>query len=66
MKEEPGLVPTRTEYAFEATKKTIELLKGAADLVGVPLVKEVLGVGVAMITTCEASKRCVFNGPSSC
>ena len=50
------LVPTKTEYAFEATKKTIDILKGVASLVGVPLVKEVLDVGLAMITTCEASQ----------
>ena len=50
-------MPTRKEYTFEATKKTIEILKGAAGLVGVPLVKDVLNVGLAMITTCEASKR---------
>ena len=55
-KQEPILVPTKTEYAFEATKKTIDILKGAAGLVGVPLVKEVLDVGLAMIMTCEASK----------
>ena len=65
MKQERSLVPTRTEYAFEATKKTIEILKGAAGLVGVPLVREVLDVGLAMITTCEVSKRCIFNGRSS-
>ncbi|KIM49727.1 hypothetical protein M413DRAFT_438874 [Hebeloma cylindrosporum] len=53
-KPERGLVPTRTEYAFEATKRTIEILQGAAGLVGVPLVREVLDVGLAMITTCEA------------
>ncbi|KIM49725.1 hypothetical protein M413DRAFT_115292 [Hebeloma cylindrosporum] len=52
--EESSFVPTKTEYAFEATKKTIEILQGAAGLVGVPLVKEVLDVGLAMITTCEA------------
>ena len=51
------LVPTKTEYAFEATKKTIDILKGAAGLVGVPLVKEVLNVGLALITACEASKH---------
>ena len=54
-------MPTKTEYAFEyafeATKKTINILKGAAGLVGVPLVKEVLDVGLALITACEASKR---------
>ena len=57
MKQEAGLLPTRTEYAFEATKRTIDILKGAACLVGVPLVKDVLDVGLAMINTCEASKR---------
>ena len=50
-------MPTNTEYAFEATKKTIDILKGVAGLVCVPLVKEVLDVGLAMITTCEASQR---------
>ena len=50
-------MPTKTEYAFEATKKTIDILSGVASLVGVPLVKEVLDVGLAMITTCEASQR---------
>ncbi|KIM49724.1 hypothetical protein M413DRAFT_21884 [Hebeloma cylindrosporum] len=40
--EESSFAPTKTEYAFEATKKTIEILQGAAGLVGVPLVKEVL------------------------
>jgi 3-deoxy-D-arabino-heptulosonate 7-phosphate (DAHP) synthase len=55
--EAPSFVPTTSRYAFEATKKTIDILKGAAGSVGVPLVKEVLDVGLAMITTCEASKR---------
>jgi hypothetical protein len=49
-------VPTNTEYAFEVTKKTIDILKGAANLVGVPLVKEILDLGLAMIMTCEASR----------
>jgi len=55
-KEAPSFVPTASQYAFEATKKTIDILKGAAGLVGVPLVKEVLEVGLAMIMTCEVSK----------
>ena len=50
-------MPTKAEYAFEATKKTIDILKGVAGIVGIPLVKEVLDVGLAMITTCEASQR---------
>ncbi|KIM49720.1 hypothetical protein M413DRAFT_115102 [Hebeloma cylindrosporum] len=52
--EESSFVPTKAEYAFEATKRTIDILRGAAALIGVPLVKEVLAVGLAMITTCEA------------
>jgi len=55
-KEAPSFVPTTAQYAFEATKKTIDILKGAAGLVGVPLVKEVLDMGLAMIMTCEVSK----------
>jgi predicted ATP-grasp superfamily ATP-dependent carboligase len=55
-KPQPDLVPTTKEYAFEATKKTINILKGVAGLVGVPLVKEVLDIGLAIITTCEASR----------
>ena len=50
-------MPTKTEYAFEATKKTIDILQGVAGLVGIPLVKEVLDVGLAMLATCEVSKR---------
>jgi len=45
---------------------TIDILKGAAGLVGVPLIKEVLDVGLAMIMTCEASKRRIFNRRSGC
>ena len=50
----PRLVPCKKEYAFEATEKSIEILKDAVSLAGVTLVKEVLDVGLAMITTCEA------------
>ena len=32
---------------FEATKKPIDILKGVTSLVGVPLVKEVLDVGLS-------------------
>ena len=52
-------MPTKKQYAFEATKKTIEILQGAASLVGVPLVKEVLHIGLAMIKTCEASNQSI-------
>jgi hypothetical protein len=48
-------VPLKKEYAFEATKRTIDILKGAASLVGIPLIQDVIDVGLAMIMTCEAS-----------
>ena len=50
-------MPLKKDYAFEATKKTIDILKGAASLVGIPLVQDVIDVGLAMMMTCEASKR---------
>jgi hypothetical protein len=56
--EGPSAVPLTKAYGFEATKKTIEILKGVAGLIGVPLVKEVLNIGLAMIQTCEARKYC--------
>ena len=59
-------MPLKKEYAFEATKKTIDILKGAASLVGIPLVKDVIDVGLAMIMTCEVSVHSVFNGCSGC
>ena len=48
---------SKKEYALEASKKSIDILNGVASLVEVPLVKEVFDVCLAMITTCEASKR---------
>lgn len=46
-------IPAKKQDAIEATKKAIEILQGAAGLVGVPLVKEVLIIGLAMVNTCE-------------
>ena len=54
------LVPLKKEYAFEATKRTIDILKGAASLVGIPLVHDVIDVGLAMIMTCDASRTLNF------
>ena len=65
-KRAPKLVPLKKEYAFEATKKTIDILKGAASLVGIPLVKDVIDVGLAMIMTCDVSIRSIFNGRTGC
>ncbi|KAJ3981482.1 hypothetical protein F5890DRAFT_1535295 [Lentinula detonsa] len=40
-------------YVFEASKKTIEVLKGVAEIAGVPLVKQVLEIGLSLIEACE-------------
>ena len=56
MTEVPNVVPTKKQYALEATKKTIEILQGAAVLVGVPLVKDVLHIELVMIKTCEVGE----------
>lgn len=51
-------MPCKKEYAFEATELSIDILKDAVSLAGVTLMKEVLDVGLEMITTCEAWKAC--------
>lgn len=55
-KETTYTAPSTKQYAFEVTKKTIEVLKGAASLVGVPLAREVLDIGLAFIKTCEVRR----------
>lgn len=45
--------PTAAQYALHATKQTITILKGVAGLTPVPLVQEVLELGLNIIETCE-------------
>ncbi|KAK7454093.1 hypothetical protein VKT23_011604 [Stygiomarasmius scandens] len=40
-------------YMFEASKKTVEVLKGVAGMAGIPIVKEVLEIGLSLIEACE-------------
>ena len=43
---------------FRSNRISIDILKDAVSLAGVTLMKEVLDVGLEMITTCEAWKAC--------
>lgn len=40
-------------YVFEASRKTIEVLQGVAEMAGIPLVKQVLEIGLSLIKACE-------------
>ncbi|KAJ3923466.1 hypothetical protein F5877DRAFT_74328 [Lentinula edodes] len=40
-------------YVFEASRKTVEVLQGVAEMAGVPLVKQVLEIGLSLIKACE-------------
>ncbi|THU98637.1 hypothetical protein K435DRAFT_795578 [Dendrothele bispora CBS 962.96] len=44
---------TTKRYAFEASRKTVQVLKGVVEMAGVPLVKEVLEIGLSLIEACE-------------
>jgi hypothetical protein len=46
-------IPSTQEYVLEASKDTLNVLKSAAELVPVPLLKEVLGLGVTIIEICQ-------------
>ncbi len=45
--------PGAKSYVFEATKKTIEVLQSVAGITGVPLLNDVLDIGLRVIDLCE-------------
>jgi len=51
--EEKSFAPSKKAYAFEVTKKTIELLKNASNLTPIPLAKDVLELGLTILSICE-------------
>lgn len=49
----PRVVPTTGDYAFEASKQTIEILQKFGDALPLPGANQVLEIGLLILTTYE-------------
>jgi hypothetical protein len=53
-----GVIPSTQDSVLDASKDTLNVLKKAAKVVAVPLLKEVLGLGVRIMQVCQV--RCLI------
>jgi len=58
--EEKYVIPETREYVAASGKGVIMVLRSAAELVPVPLLKDALGLAIKIIEVCEVSTSIVY------